>query len=260
MSNSNPLTFESARRPSRSASIHDQSTSRRHSEIAIDESGSRINVEEVEGRNQSTSSINSPAIDSSGPALPFESVASGRMSNLSRYQHSTAPSRGLRSVFSSLTNSPVSSKHSSPKLSASSSSTATTRPVSTSSLPPPLSQSLTIADIGLAVHALTQPISGMAPLCGAVLDDYLLIGGADGLYFLPLPISGGLDLATTINGRRKKSQTRQPIALIKRTRFREIAILSKRSNILLCIAGKNDHIRGAYFEMSCSALKSFELK
>jgi hypothetical protein len=210
MSNSNPLTFESARRPSRSASIHDQSTSRRHSEIAIDESGSRINVEEVEGRNQSTSSINSPAIDSSGPALPFESVASGRMSNLSRYQHSAAPSRGLRSVFSSLTNSPVSSKHSSPKLSASSSSTATTRPVSTSSLPPPLSQSLTIADIGLAVHALVNLSQEWRRCVGRCwMTTFLSVERMDYISFL-FRFQEDLiwRLLSTVDGRRVKQDNR----------------------------------------------------
>ena len=44
---------------------------------------------------------------------------------------------------------------------------------------------------------------------------------------------------------KKRRDTRKPIPLIKRTRFKELAVLSERSNILLAIAGRNDHIRGA---------------
>jgi hypothetical protein len=44
---------------------------------------------------------------------------------------------------------------------------------------------------------------------------------------------------------KKRKETRKPISLIKRTRFKELAVLSERSNILLAIAGRNDHIRGA---------------
>lgn len=44
---------------------------------------------------------------------------------------------------------------------------------------------------------------------------------------------------------KKRKETRKPISLIKRTRFKDLAVLSERSNILLAIAGRNDHIRGA---------------
>ena len=42
---------------------------------------------------------------------------------------------------------------------------------------------------------------------------------------------------------RKRKETRKPIPLIKRTRFKELSVLSERSNILLAIAGRNDHVR-----------------
>lgn len=105
-----------------------------------------------------------------------------------------------------------------------------------------------LASIGLSLVPLTQPLalsrSGQ-PLCGAVLDGrFLLIGTTIGLDFLPLPLPGSLPLQHLGSGGKKRKDTRKPISLIKRTRFKELAILSERSNILLAIAGRNDHIRG----------------
>jgi hypothetical protein len=122
----------------------------------------------------------------------------------------------------------------------------------------------TLGSVGLAVVPLTTPMSlsrNAQPLCGALLDDkYLLIGQSPhsavydisltldlpigttaGLDFLPLPLPGSLPMRT--HGKKRK-ETRKPIPLIKRTRFKELAVLSERSNILLGIAGRNDHIRG----------------
>ncbi|GAA5852956.1 hypothetical protein JCM9279_000092 [Rhodotorula babjevae] len=104
-----------------------------------------------------------------------------------------------------------------------------------------------LSSIGLSLVPLTQPLplsrSGQ-PLCGAVLDGrYLLIGTTIGLDFLPLPVPGSLPMQHLGNGGKKRKDTRKPISLIKRTRFKELAILSERSNILLAIAGRNDHIR-----------------
>ncbi|KAK4057595.1 hypothetical protein OIO90_001240 [Microbotryomycetes sp. JL221] len=100
-----------------------------------------------------------------------------------------------------------------------------------------------LASLGLSVASLTQGISGTKgglPLCGAILDDkYLLIGTTQGLDFLPLPTPGALSAAN--NGKRKL--TRKPISLVKKTRFKDLAVLSERSNILLACAGRNDHVR-----------------
>ncbi|GAA6049505.1 hypothetical protein JCM3770_000820 [Rhodotorula araucariae] len=102
-----------------------------------------------------------------------------------------------------------------------------------------------LASIGLSLVPLTQPLSlsrNAQPLCGAILDKrFLLIGTTAGLDFLPLPLPGSLPMQHP--GGKKRKETRKPIPLIKRTRFKEIAVLSERSNILLAIAGRNDHIR-----------------
>ncbi|GAA5827052.1 hypothetical protein JCM11251_002223 [Rhodosporidiobolus azoricus] len=116
-------------------------------------------------------------------------------------------------------------------------------PSSSSNAPPPLPP--TLQSIGLKNLPLT-PEMGLSrngqPLCGAVLDNkYLLIGTTIGLDFLPLPLPGSLPMKH--HGSRKRKETRKPIPLIKRTRFKELAILAERSNILLAIAGRNDHIR-----------------
>lgn len=38
-------------------------------------------------------------------------------------------------------------------------------------------------------------------------------------------------------------KVRKPISLIKKTRFKQLVILSERSNVLLAVAGRNDHVR-----------------
>ncbi|KAI5480073.1 mitogen-activated protein kinase kinase kinase kinase 4-like protein [Pseudohyphozyma bogoriensis] len=97
---------------------------------------------------------------------------------------------------------------------------------------------------GLSLVPLTLALSlskHSQPLCGAILDDkYILIGTTGGLDFLPIPLPGSLPMKQ--HGK-KRRETRKPIPLIKRTRFKELAVLSERSNILLAIAGRNDHIR-----------------
>lgn len=132
------------------------------------------------------------------------------------------------------------------------------------STPPTAGPPPTLSSIGLSLVPLTQPLStsrNSQPLCGALLDDkYILIGTfiscisahagikiltrptgtTGGLDFLPIPLPGSLPMRT--HGK-KRRETRKPIPLIKRTRFKEIAVLSERSNILLAIAGRNDHIR-----------------
>ncbi|GAA6052565.1 hypothetical protein NBRC10513_003357 [Rhodotorula toruloides] len=112
--------------------------------------------------------------------------------------------------------------------------------------PPPLVPSPpTLASVGLTVNPLTQQLSlsrNAQPLCGALLDNkYLLIGTTAGLDFLPLPLPGSLPMKH--HGLKKRRETRKPIPLIKRTRFKELAVLNERSNILLAIAGRNDHVR-----------------
>ncbi|SCV71007.1 BQ2448_3769 [Microbotryum intermedium] len=103
----------------------------------------------------------------------------------------------------------------------------------------------TIESIGLGLASLTESLSTSRhaqPLCGAILDGkYLLIGTTAGLEFLPLPVPGGT--AQNAEGGRRSKNTRKPIQLIKRTRFKELTVLSERSNILLAIAGRNDHVR-----------------
>ncbi|KDE07825.1 hypothetical protein MVLG_01920 [Microbotryum lychnidis-dioicae p1A1 Lamole] len=103
----------------------------------------------------------------------------------------------------------------------------------------------TLESIGLGLASLTQSLSTSRhaqPLCGAILDDkYLLIGTTAGLEFLPLPVPGGA--AQNVEGGRLSKNTRKPIQLIKKTRFKELTVLSERSNILLAIAGRNDHVR-----------------
>lgn len=96
---------------------------------------------------------------------------------------------------------------------------------------PPVKPSL--QDIGVELSAITPSMTvsrAGQPLCGAVLDGkYLLIGGTAGLDFLPIGLK----------------ERKRPISLIKRTRFRQLVILNERSNVLLAIAGRNDHVRGA---------------
>ena len=91
----------------------------------------------------------------------------------------------------------------------------------------------TLSQMSLRIDAVTAPLPlsrNGQPLCGAVLDDkWLLLGTSAGLDFLPLNMP-------TI---------KKPLTLIKRTRFKQIIILKERSNILLAIAGRNDHVRGS---------------
>lgn len=108
----------------------------------------------------------------------------------------------------------------------------------------------TLESLGLSLHALTPslPIGKTHALCGAILDSVLLIGTSNGLYFLPLPFPGGINERRE-EGKKQKKLERKPIVLIKRTRFRELAVLSERSNVLLAIAGRNSHIRGEYLRL-----------
>lgn len=71
----------------------------------------------------------------------------------------------------------------------------------------------TLEDIGLAKFGLTPSLSASVPLCGAILDNYILIGTTNGLDFLPIPLPGSLPLQNF--GKRRKD-TRKPISLIKR--------------------------------------------
>lgn len=120
--------------------------------------------------------------------------------------------------------------------------------LSTPPAPPFVPPPPTLASVGLTVNPLTQQLSlsrNAQPLCGALLDNkYLLIGTTAGLDFLPLPLPGSLPMKH--HGLKKRRETRKPIPLIKRTRFKELAVLNERSNILLAIAGRNDHVRGAH--------------
>ncbi|GJN91514.1 hypothetical protein Rhopal_004537-T1 [Rhodotorula paludigena] len=124
---------------------------------------------------------------------------------------------------------------------------------STLSLPtaPPVDLSLPNRQVGPYVSVANGPMASLAssnapaqrpqPLCGAILDQkYLLIGTTAGLDFLPLPLPGSLPMQQL---GKKRKETRKPVPLIKRTRFKELAVLSERSNILLAIAGRNDHVR-----------------
>lgn len=104
--------------------------------------------------------------------------------------------------------------------------------------------------IGLKLTPLTPflPISRNAhPLCGAILDNkYLLIGTNHGLDFVPLPHLIQSQSHGGANGPGSSFGTVKPMTLIKKTRFRSLKVLEVRSNILLAIAGRNDHLRGIY--------------
>ncbi|TKA51927.1 hypothetical protein B0A53_04957 [Rhodotorula sp. CCFEE 5036] len=102
-----------------------------------------------------------------------------------------------------------------------------------------------LSAIGLTLNPITPNLSlarNAQPLCGAVLDGcYLLIGTTSGLDFLPLPEKGSLPVQHS--GLKKRHETRKPLSLIKRTRFKQIVVLNERSNVLVAIAGRNDHVR-----------------
>ncbi|GAA5992014.1 hypothetical protein JCM10908_000699 [Rhodotorula pacifica] len=103
----------------------------------------------------------------------------------------------------------------------------------------------TLSSIGLTLNAITPNLSlsrNAQPLCGAILDGrYLLIGTTSGLDFLPLPEKGSLPVQH--RGLKKRRETRKPLSLIKRTRFKQMVVLNERSNVLVAIAGRNDHVR-----------------
>ncbi|GAA5999697.1 hypothetical protein JCM5350_003952, partial [Sporobolomyces pararoseus] len=116
------------------------------------------------------------------------------------------------------------------------------RSVSLRAQPDTSTPSHAVESLGLTLVSLTPSSSRSQPLCGCMLDDkYLLIGTSLGLDFLPIPLPGSLPM--TQLGRKKRRETRRPISLIKRTRFRELAVLSERSNVLLAIAGRTDQVR-----------------
>lgn len=118
--------------------------------------------------------------------------------------------------------------------------------------PPSARPAASLSSIGLTLNSITPNLSfsrNAQPLCGAVLDGrYLLIGTTSGLDFLPLPDVGSLPVKHT--GLKKRRETRKPLPLIKRTRFKQIVVLSERSNVLVAIAGRNDHARGACARLS----------
>ncbi|MBW0462002.1 hypothetical protein O181_001717 [Austropuccinia psidii MF-1] len=104
-----------------------------------------------------------------------------------------------------------------------------------------------LASMNLKLTPLTPQLTisrNSQPLCGAILDNkYLLIGTNNGLDFVPLtPI-----LRPHSNRQNQSSSvsigTVKPISLIKKTRFKSLKVLEVRSNILLAIAGRNDHLR-----------------
>lgn len=115
----------------------------------------------------------------------------------------------------------------------------TIRPSSHNDEKPP-----TLASLGLKLDSLTPTMAVSRypqPLCGAILDQkYLLIGTVNGLDFLPLQ--------QVVNGKsggtKKVTRPLKPISLIKKTKVKDLAVLETRSNILLAIAGRNDHLRG----------------
>ncbi|GAA5923539.1 uncharacterized protein JCM15063_003681 [Sporobolomyces koalae] len=100
----------------------------------------------------------------------------------------------------------------------------------------------TLAANDLALVSITPEMRYSKPLCGAVLDGkYLLIGTSTSLEFLPMPLPGSF--STYGSNGSGRAQLRRPVPLIRQTSFREMAILSDRSNILVAIAGKNEHVR-----------------
>jgi hypothetical protein len=73
----------------------------------------------------------------------------------------------------------------------------------------------------------------------------LLIGTNSGLDFVPLtPFTKSSNSSDRSRG---SVHTVKPISLIKKTRFKSLKVLEVRSNILLAIAGRNDHLRGMHF-------------
>ncbi|KAA1074048.1 hypothetical protein PGT21_012301 [Puccinia graminis f. sp. tritici] len=104
---------------------------------------------------------------------------------------------------------------------------------------------LTLGSMNLKISPLTPTLPASRnsqPLCGAILDDkFLLIGTNSGLDFVPLtPFTKSSNSSDRSRG---SVHTVKPISLIKKTRFKSLKVLEVRSNILLAIAGRNDHLR-----------------
>lgn len=117
-----------------------------------------------------------------------------------------------------------------------------------------------LKSMGLQLTPLTPflPISRNAhPLCGAILDNkYLLIGTNYGLDFVPLPHVIQSRARADAHGSSNSIGTVKPMTLIKKTRFKSLKVLEVRSNILLAIAGRNDHLRGQSCNAHCSSSRS----
>ncbi|PLW32957.1 hypothetical protein PCANC_17252 [Puccinia coronata f. sp. avenae] len=103
----------------------------------------------------------------------------------------------------------------------------------------------TLASMNLSLTPLTPTLPASRnsqPLCGAILDDkFLLIGTNTGLDFVPL--TPFVKASNASDRSRGSVHTVKPISLIKKTRFKSLKVLEVRSNILLAIAGRNDHLR-----------------
>ncbi|GAA6058745.1 hypothetical protein JCM10212_003433 [Sporobolomyces blumeae] len=181
-----------------------------------------------------------PDVDRSPPRLSRTFAGLGR--SVSMRNAPATPSNAAAKTPSR----PISSSHlPAPPASRPAASSAPTSPRLGAERASPSPPVATLASIGVSLVSITPPLSisrNSQPLCGAVLDDkYLLIGTSTGLDFLPLPLPGSLPMPQL--GSKRRKEVRKPMALIKRTRFKELAVLSERSNILLAIAGRNDHIR-----------------
>ncbi|WAR61177.1 hypothetical protein PtB15_13B429 [Puccinia triticina] len=112
-------------------------------------------------------------------------------------------------------------------------------------LNPSYTTASTLASMNLKLTPLTPtlPVSqNSQPLCGAILDNkFLLIRTNNGLDFVPLTAFAKSSNSSDCS--RGSVHTVKPISLIKKTRFKSLKVLEVRSNILLAIAGQNDHLR-----------------
>lgn len=114
----------------------------------------------------------------------------------------------------------------------------------------PTSPKPSLSSMGLTLESVTPVLQHSRigqPLCGAILDrKYLLIGTSNGLDFIPLRELSSSSSSGGSKGKQKSSEKEllRPFALVRKTRFKQIAILAERSNVLLAIAGRNDHVRG----------------
>ncbi|BGP52828.1 hypothetical protein JCM8202v2_000385 [Rhodotorula sphaerocarpa] len=184
--------------------------------------------------------IHAPDADSGPPFIrdqdfddDGESVASHCASELSAPDLSVSP--------------PTPSTVTTPPFSSSTVPTTPTPNAHATVAPPPNAEASAsrLADVGLTLNSITPKLALSRhgqPLCGAVLDGrFLLIGTTTGLDFLPLPLKGSLPVQH--HGLKKRRETRKPLTLIKRCRFREIVLLAERSNVLVAVAGRNDYVR-----------------